>query len=463
MKKTEGFHVPHVYVVLFGLMVVCALLSYVVPAGMYDVEMVKGIEIIRSGTYRRIESTPVSLMQLLSAVPRGMCDAAQVVFFIFMVGGAFGIIQETGVMESAMYSGIRRLKGKTYFIIPVTMLLFSLGAAVFGMLEENLVFIPIFVSMSLAMGYDSITGVAMVLCSSAVGYAGAFINPFTVEMAQGIAGLPMLSGFGYRIMIYMAFLTVTILMITRYAGRVRKDPESSPVYELDRKRKRIDLEGDIKPFGKRERVSMLVFFGAIVLLVVGVMRWDWYMNEIAALFLGMSILIGMIMGVGFSQFAKIFEENMAGIASGALAVGIARGILVILMDGNILHTLLNDAELLLKNLPSMVTSLGMYFFQCLLSVFVASGSGQASISMPILAPLSDLVGVTRQTACIAYQIGDAVSDVITPTCGVLMGALSMVKIPWGKWIRWLLPIVVIQYILGAVFVIVADVISLGPF
>lgn len=464
MKQVKRkFEVPHVYILLMGLILICSLLSYVVPAGQYDMITSEGREIIDSTSYHIVKSTPVTPMQLLSAIPRGMTESAQIIFFIFIVGGSFAIIQETGAIEAGIGSLIRRLKGKTLVLIPVILTLFSLGAAVFGMSEETIPFIPIFVSLCIAMGYDSITGAAIVLCGSAAGYAGAFMNPFTLQVAQGIAGLPILSGMEFRIVMYIVYLVVTSAFVMRYASKVKKDPRKSPMYEFDKTREDVVDLANLKPFGGKEKVILGVFVAAVLLLVYGVISWDWYMDEISAVFLGLAIAVAAVAGISPNEFAAKFGKGMADIASGALVVGFARGVLVVLTDGNILYTILHAASSVLEQLPSMASALGMYIFQCLLNFLVPSGSGQAAVSIPIMAPLGDLVGVTRQTACIAFQIGDGLSNIFTPTSGFFMAGLALAKIPWSKWAKWLLPLIAVQYLIGAIFVAAAHMMALGPF
>ncbi len=462
-KKKTKIVVPHVYILLLGLILIGAILSYIIPAGQYDMMTVGGREVVDSTTYHTVEKTPVSLMQFLSAVPRGMTESAQIIFFIFIIGGVFAVIQETQAIEAGIGRLIQILKGKTLIIIPAIMVLFALGGAAFGMSEETIPFVPILVSVCIAMGYDSITGAAIVLCGSAAGFAGAFLNPFTVQVAQGIAGLPILSGMAYRIVILVVMLTVTSAFVMWYATRVKKDPLKSSMYELDRTREDVIDLAHLHAFGMREKVILMVFFATIVLLVYGVITWGWYMNEISALFLGMSFVIAAIAKMSPNAYAAILGKGMAEIASGALVVGFARGVLVIMTDGNILHTILHAASSVLGGLPAMVSALGMYAFQCLLNFIVPSGSGQAAVSIPIMAPLGDLVNVTRQTTCIAFQLGDGISNIFTPTSGYFMAALALAKIPWAKWAKWILPLIGIQYLIGAVFVAVAQLIGIGPF
>ncbi len=462
-NKKKVLAVPHVYILLLGLILICSLLSYVVPAGQYDMTTVGTREVVDAATYHTVEAEPVTLMQFLSAVPRGMTESAQIIFFIFIIGGAFGVLQETRAIEAGIGRLLKLLRGKTWVLIPIIMILFSLGGAVFGMSEETIPFIPIFVSLCIAMGYDSITGAAIVLCGSSAGFAGAFMNPFTMQVAQGIAELPLMSGMSFRIVMYLVMVTVSAAFILIYAAKVKKQPQSSSMYEIDRSREdMIDLN-QMQHFGNKEKMILLVFVGAIALLIFGVIRWGWYMDEISAVFLGMSIVVALIAKMTPNEYAAVLSRGMAEIAGGALVVGFARGVLVVLTDGNILHTILHGASVLLGSLPSMISAVGMYVFQCLLNFLVPSGSGQAAVSIPIMAPLGDLVGVTRQTTCIAFQLGDGISNIFTPTSGYFMAALALAKIPWTKWARWILPLIGLQYGIGALFVLIAQVMQLGPF
>ena len=302
-KNKKGFPVPHVYVILLSLIALCSLLSYVIPAGQYDMTAANGREVVDAATYHTVEATPVTLMQMLSAVPRGMTESAQIIFFIFIVGGAFAILQRTGAIEAGIGKVCQLLKGRTLLLLPVIITLFSLGGAVFGMSEETIPFVPIFVSLCIAMGYDSLTGTAIVFCGAAAGYAGAFMNPFTLQVAQGIASLPILSGMGFRLVMYAAYVLLSSAFIMAYATRVKRNPERSPMYEADRAREDVIDLNNLRPFGTQEKAVLLVFLAAIVLLVVGVIRWGWYMDEISALFMGMAIVVAVVARMTPNEFA----------------------------------------------------------------------------------------------------------------------------------------------------------------
>lgn len=462
-EKKKKFAVPHVYILLFALIAICSILTYIIPAGTYDMMMVDKREVVNASTFHNVAQTPVTLMQFLTAVPRGMQESAQIIFFIFIVGGTMAIIQETKSIEAGMGRLIKAMKNASILIIPIVMLFFSVCGSVFGMAEETIPFIPIFVSLCLAMGFDSITGVALVFCGAGAGFAGAFMNPFTVQVAQGIAELPLLSAMWFRIIIYACFVALAIFFVMRYALKVRKNPQLSSMHAYDQTREdSVDLD-ELPNFGVKEKAILIIFVLAIILLVFGVVKWKWYMDEIAALFLGMSFIVAIIARMGFNNYANVLGKGMADIASGALVVGFARGILVVMTDGQILHTILHAAAEGLSKLPSMISAVGMYIFQCLLNFIVPSGSGQAAVSIPIMAPLGDLVGVTRQTATIAFQLGDGISNIFTPTSGYFMAGLAIAKVPWSKWAKWILPLIGLEYLLGAIFVVIAQAMQLGPF
>lgn len=444
-----------------GIILFCTLLSYIIPAGSYDMIPMgdSGKEIIDASTFQYVESTPVSLMQMLSAIPRGMEAAAQVIFLIFIVGGSFAVLTYTGAIEGGLGRLAKVASGKELLLIPIIICVFSLGSATAGLAEEMILFVPIMVGLARALGFDSLTGVAMALCGTAAGYAGAISTPFTVCVAQSIAGVPLLSGAWFRVIVFICMVTPIIVHVMHHASKVKKNPQLSPVYETDKDRAySVDFDS-LPPFGVRQKIILVLFIIALILEAVGVLQFGWYLNEISAVFLGVSILAAIIGKVGFNKYAEVFCKGMCDMAGGALLVGFASAVMIVLQDGNVLNTILHGVSGLLEGAPATVGALGMYVFQCLLNFLVPSGSGQAAIAMPIMAPLADLIGVTRQTAVLAFQIGDGISNSILPTSGIFIAALSMVGISWQKWAKWLLPAILVQYALGAGLIVVAQMIG----
>ena len=463
-EKKRGFKVPHVFTLLMLIILVCALLSYVVPAGVYDrvEDPTTGRMVVDPNSFHAVEKTPVSLMTLFSALNGGMEQAAGIIFFIFVVGASIATLSASGAMEAGIMALARALKGKDILVIPVMTTIIFIMAVVIGTTEEMIPLIPFFIALSLACGFDSLVGQAMVSLACAGGFACSILNPFNVGVAQGIAQLPAFSGSGFRLAMAVVYLGVTLFMLMRYASKVKKNPELSAMYEEDKLREAVDAS-NAPEFNTQKKLSMLAFLVTVGVMIFGVIKYGWYFHEISAIFLIMSVVIAIINKMGFDGYGKAMANGMQDIATGALVVGVATGILWILTQGNILDSILHAAASVLTKLPSQVTAVGMYIFQCLMNYLIPSGSGQAGVTMPILAPLADLTGVTRQTAVIAFQLGDGISNAITPTSGPLMAMLGLAKIPWSKWAKFAIKFILVQYLVGLVFVIVAQAIQLGPF
>lgn len=455
VKKRRKFEFPHGFVILFTFMILAAAITYFIPAGEYDRVMDDNGEwIVVDGTYRTVESNPTGFMDLFDSLHIGMVEAASIIFFIFVVGGSFRIFRETNTIEAAFSSITKKLTGKEIFLIPIIMLFFAIGGATWGMAEEVIPFILVAIPIAMMLGFDSITGTAMVLVGVYAGFGSAFMNPFTVGVAQGIAGLPPFSGMGVRFIFWLIFVGVTIAYVMFYARKVKKNPTASLMYKEDLKRENNDLKQEESLTGRQ-----IAILGALVItliiLAIGVVRNGWYVTEIASLFLIMGITVGFISKMRVNQIAESFIRGCEEMVMGALIVGFAYAILIILQDSNTIDTILYGITNIVAGLPTSLSALGMYLTQSVLNFIVPSGSGQAALSMPIMAPLGDLVGVNRQTAVLAFQYRDGISNILAPTAGVLMASLAIAKIPWTKWVRWVLPLIFIQYILGAIFITVA--------
>jgi uncharacterized ion transporter superfamily protein YfcC len=418
-------------------------------------------EVVVNNSFHYIERSPQT-WQIFSALFNGFVDKADIIVFILMVGGAFWILNnshaiDVGVM--AFLRGVRRLSrykvvrklGVENIIITMVMLLFSLFGAVFGMSEETIAFVVVFIPLAIQMGYDSIVGVCMCYVAAHVGFAGAMLNPFTIGIAQGIADLPLFSGLEYRLVCWVVLTLIGIAFVLWYARRVKNKPESSPVYKLDdywRSRMQTSEENRLSI---RQKLILLLFLVTIVALVVGVLKFGWYIAEISALFLAMGIVAGILDRQRADDIAKLFLAGCKDILSAALVVGLASGIIFILKDGRVIDTILYG---LTRSLAQMgeVASLGaMYVFQTLLNVVMPSGSAKAALTMPIMAQFADLIDVSRQTTVLAFQFGDGFTNILTPTSGVLIGVLGMARIPYGTWLKWvwkfILALIVIGFIL----------------
>lgn len=464
-SKKKKFKVPHTYVLIFGIIILMAILTYIIPAGQYQkVEAPSGRMVVDPDSFATVESNPAKLFDVLKAFPKGLGAAQSIVFFIFIVGGSFNIITQTGAIEAGISKVALSLKGKEMLMIPIIVFIFSIGGGTIGMSEEAIVFVPIGIALSRALGYDAVVGMAIVTMGAAAGFTSGFMNPFTVGVAQGIAEVPLFSGIGMRLVIWVCTLVLVIWYIFRYANKVKNDPKQSYVYELEQEEKgrAIDL-GNIKKMGTRDIIVLLIFAIGMGILIFGVFKYEWYITEIAAIFLAMGILSGIAGGMPFDEIAVKFIEGAKDLATGALVVGLARGILVVMESSMIIDTIVHGLSAAILSLPRTVSAIGMLLVQSFLNLIIPSGSGLAATTMPIMSPVADVIGVTRQTAVLAYQFGDGITNSIVPTSGVLLANLSVAKIKYEEWFKFIAPLMILWTILGCIFMIVAVVTNYGPF
>lgn len=454
--KKKKFEFPHVIVILFSITIIASILSYIIPAGEFDRVDQDGTMVVVEGTYQTVESNPPGLFDVFLSVPEGMTEGASIIFFILIVGGSFAVLLETRAIDAMMGRLTTTMQGKEIYVIPVFMILFAIGGATFGMSEEAIPFMLILVPLAIKMGFDSMTGAAIVLIGAHAGFTAAFINPFTVGVAQSIAGVPMFSGMGVRFVFWLIFVGISIAYVMIYANKVKKNPEISLMYEDDQKEALNEPEtGIVERATKRHALIIGVLGLTLIGLALGVIFLDWYVNEIAALFFIMGLVVGLIGRLPLNRIADAFIKGCQDLALGALVVGFAYSILIILENSNTIDTILNFAANTISSWPGYLSAIGMFGIQSILNFIVPSGSGQAALTMPIMAPLADLVDVSRQTAVLAFQMGDGISNIVTPTSGAFMAALAVAKVPWVRWIKWILPLILIHYALGVIFVTIA--------
>ena len=463
-RKVREF--PHTFVILFLIIAVMTICTYIIPAGSYERVYSETADrtVVDPNSFQYVDPTPVSFFGFLNAIPEGMVEVADIMVFIFVVGGSFNIITQTGAMENGIKKLAYKLQGREKLIIPIMMFVFSLGGATFGMSEETIIFIPIGIALARALGYDAIVGMAMITFGAAIGFSAGFLNPFTVGVAQKIAELPTFSGMPLRIAVWVCMLVAVPLMILRYANKVKRDPEASYVRDLElaQKDSAVLAIEDTRLSG-RDALVLLVVAAGLAVIVFGVMQFGWGVLDIASIFLCMGIVGGIVGGTGPNQMARDFIAGAKDIAMGAIIVGIARGILVVMSDGQILDTIVHALASVISGLPKAVAAEGMLLVQCAINFFIPSGSGQASTTMPIMTPLADIIGLTRQTAVLAFHFGDGFTNAIIPTHGTLCASLGIAGIPFNKWFKFALPVVAVELVICAVFMVIATAINYGPF
>ena len=448
--------IPNTFVLLFAILALIALATWFIPGGKYETHLVNGKQLIDPASFHYVESAPQGLVALMKAPIKGFVEAAQIIGFVLVVGGAFAVVQKTDAIDTGIRS-IARMHEHSALVraalIPVFVTLFSLGGATFGMNEEAIPFVLIFVPLALALGYDTITGVSIPFLGSQAGFGAAFLNPFNVGIAQGIAGVPVFSGIGYRLIVWVATTTVTILFLMWYAARVKQNPTLSPTYVLDQTRRQEQpAHIGLDRMTGRHKAVLAIFALSLAAMVIGVVKFDWYIDEIAALFLSMAIVVGIVGRLGPDNWVGAFMQGAKDLAPTALVIAIARGTMILARDAHIIDTMLHGLMPLVQSSHPVFAAQKMYLIQSVINFFIHSGTGQAALTMPIMAPLADLVGVTRQTAILAFQLGELSTPMI-PTSGITVGVLALARVPWITWARWMIPLQLIYLVLALVLLV----------
>lgn len=527
--------IPHTYTIIFSIILLCAILSWIIPAGEYGRQCVdvNGVTrtVIVDHSYHAVDPSPQT-WQVFSSLLQGFEKQAGIIAFLLIIGGAFQIMNSSRAIDVGIFSFLRFTRGLerhrfmkrigvNNIVMAMVMVLFSLFGAVFGMSEETLAFVIIIVPLAISMGYDSITGLCMVYVAAHVGFAGAILNPFTIGIAQGLSDLPLFSGFEYRLFCWALLTAVLIACVLVYAARVKRNPSISPMYKADaywRDSRAESVEeiaysvpvasylvfavilialvmfsvyypvtvfslgtASVSTYAVPACTVLFAVFGwlglrksfhffilsilafTVIFLVIGVMGHGWYLPEISAIFLAMGILSGYAAGKNADGIIKLFLDGAKDILSAAIVVGLAGGIIQILQDGHIIDPILHALASLMNEAGRVASVAGMYVIQTLINIIIPSGSAKAALTMPIMAPFSDVIGISRQATVMAFQFGDGFTNMITPTSAVLIGALGIARIPYEVWVRWFGKILLLFVILGFVLLIPTVVMTLPGF
>ena len=469
--------IPHVFTLLTVVVFLCSILTYIIKSGDYQRETKQIGTLTRTvvipGTYKEVpkyyslegviigekvegEASPVSLVDFLSAIPRGMEEAADIIFFIFIIGGVFGILQKTGTIMAFIQKLLDSFGRTANLLVVMLMIVVAVGASTLGMGEEFIPLIPIFLIVSKKLGYDRVFGLGIVWLAAECGFAAATTNPFTVNIAQGIAEIPLNSGIGFRVIFFIVVLSITVFYLLRYGAKIKKDHSKSLMPDDDFSLS--DMSFEKVEFKKEHVFIIIVGAGLFAFIIYAVQVFGWWINEMAGGFLLIGFAAVVISRMSFNESAKAFIKGLEDMVVAALVVGFARGVQVVLQDGQILDTIIHFAAFHLQQFHHFVAAGGMLVFQTFLNFFIPSGSGQAAVTMPLMAPLSDLIGITRQTAVFAFTCGDGFSNMIIPTSGTLMAVLAIAKVPYTKWLKFVLPLFAVLFLLSVIFLIIAVVI-----
>lgn len=461
MKKQSKkfFEFPTTIVLLFMIMIAVLILTWIVPSGQFERIELDGRTVVVPDSYTKIDNNPQNIFSLFTAIPKGFKEVESIVFFIFVVGGAFYIINETGIINAWLKKIIKVFNGKEYLAITIIMLVLGFAGTTIGLKEETLMMIPLGIAMANAFGFDDLTGVAMISLGAAFGFYTAVINPFSLGIAQEIAELPLFSGIKLRLIMFVVYWIITSSYVVIYARKIKKNPnkyiDANLIFE--------EQKSNVEPNNFILWSVTLVVLSTFAIILFGVFKYDWFIVEIGACFLIMSLICGLLNGKSFNQVSDSMIIGMGELIEPAMVVVFARAILVIMEDGLILDTIVNYLTNIVSGFPGIIAAMGFYVIQILINFVIPASTGQAATTMPIMTPIADSVGITRQTAVLAYMLGSGFMDSIIPTAGVLMAQLSIGKIDYKRWVKFAAPLVAIWMLVGVLFLGVAYYIGYGPF
>jgi uncharacterized ion transporter superfamily protein YfcC len=439
-KQGFSFRMPDTYVLIATIIILAALLTYIIPAGKFNmVEGAAGRTVVDAKTFHYISPTPVGFMGLLLAIPEGLIAAGKIILVLFIVGGIFKIVRETNALDLSVYAAVQRFGNSVLLLIPVIVILTGFLGTAGAFISSCLPFIPLGLIIAKQMKLDAIFAVAIIFLGSHVGFMVSPICPLTTVVAQQIAGLPLYSGLAFRIAATILLLLITIIYISWYARRVRRDSRNSYLKEFAND---ISKDGYIprEAYGLKHAAILVAFFSAFIMFAYGSKEWEWDLPYLGAVLIPVGLLGGLFNKMSPNAMATTFVKGAQEMIYGGLLIGFASSISVVLTKGNIMHTIIYSLAKPLALVGPTASAIGMFVVNGIFSVFVPSGSGQAMIVMPIMAPLADLIGITRQVSVLSYQMGNGLTHIMTPTYGILMGCLGIASVPFEKWLKFVFPL-----------------------
>ncbi|MCH9851978.1 MAG: YfcC family protein [Alphaproteobacteria bacterium] len=455
----KKFLFPSAYSILFGLIIIMAIFTWIIPGGEYQTELNEALEreVPIAGTYQEIEANSQGFFDVIMAPIAGFYDpvsyianATDVAVFVLMIGGFIAVVSSTRSMRAGINATLRALKGREKWMIPILMLLFALGGTTYGMAEETLAFYIIIIPVLIAAGYDSLTGVAIIMVGAAIGVLGSTINPFATVIASDASGIAFTEGIILRAIILAAGFIVCAAYVMRYAARVKADPTKSLVYSQKTANEKHFLQSEDQNHDDElttiRKIILSIFGLTFVVMIWGVSSGGWWMAEMSTLFLTSSILIGIVARMNETEFCEHFINGARDLLGVAMIITLARGIVVIMDAGNLTPTLLHGAELALADVSNVLFINLMFWIEMALSFLVPSTSGLAVLTMPIMAPLSDFAGVGRELAVTAYQSASGIVNFITPTSAVVMGGLALGRVSYDVWLKFIMPLLAILFL-----------------
>ena len=460
-ERIKNFKMPHTYVILVTIMFIVLILTHIIPAGSYErvEDAVTGKMVVVPDSYAYVDAEAPGLFGLFQALEAGYVDAADIMFLIIFAYGFVYVLTKNGTMDAALGTLVRKIGNRVQLLIPITMLILGLMASTMGIYEEVYGLFPVFVGIFVALGYDAVVGGAVIFLGVSIGYAAGTTNPYTIAIAQDIAGVELYSGMGFRWLIFVVTEIIAIAYVMYYARKVKKNPTKSVVYgtELDAVKTKSLNELQTASMNIRQGLCLVLFFGVIIFLFYAILNLGWYVDEISAFFLMAMVVAGIISGCSATDICKTFIESTKSMVSSMLIVGFTRGILILMKEGMITDTIVYGLVSLLKNTGTYLSAYGMIIIENIVKLFINGSTSAATITMPILAPTAELVGMSRSIAVLAYQLGHSFADIFWPTsCALCCGLMG---VPINKWYKFITPLFGILFIMEFVFMTAAVMIG----
>ena len=461
-KKKWKLEMPDTYVILFLVLLVAVAATYIVPAGSFERETIEEVERVVPNTYQLTDKEPTGFMEIFLALQEGMVQSGGLIFLVLFAGGAFEIVERSGAIKGGILRAVDKTKGKEFLLIALVSVLFALGGAVGAVANSVIPFVAIGVIIARALRLDAIVAVAITFGATFAGFNVGFLNPYTVGIAQTMADVPLFSGMLLRIIAFVIIVGVTILYTWRYAKKIMKDPTKSLIGVLDETSSDADESELHAPFTGRHKLILSFVALCLSFFVYATIQFQWSIDHMSAFFIIIGIGSGIIAKMNYNEITITFLEGCKNLVYGALIIGVARAILIVMENAQILDTFVHALSVPLASLSPVFAALGMFVANGVMNFFIPSGSGQAIIAMPILSPLADMIGITRQVAVQAYQFGDGFTNSIFPTSGPLMASLAVAGVAWVKWAKWMLPLLLIWTVIAVIMLSFAVMIQWGP-
>lgn len=469
-KKSLKFVMPDAYIIIFSIIVLAAVATYLIPAGSYDRETVGGITKVIAGSFTFKDSNPANVLDVFKSIQLGLVATANIIFLIFIIGGIIAVIESTGAIDAAINKLISKTKGRYILLITAVSAMFGVLASMGVVANAVIAFIPIGIGLARSLKLDAITGVAIIYLGYYSGMIAGVFDPTILGLAQTIAELPLFSGIVLRIFVFIALITVTILYTNRYAKKIKNNPEKSIMagnpFGVSRGELRTTEEPEIEIKDNLTTIQILVilaFIGSLLFFVYGAFTKQWGVDELAGIFIMMGVIVAIIAKITPNQFVNTFIAGAQSIAYGALVAGLARGVVIVMENGLILDTIVNLVIVPLEAASLIGGALLLFVFNMLFNLLVTAGDAQASIVMPIMVPVVDILGMTRQTGVLTFKLGDGFTNIIAPTSGVLMAVLAIGGVKWTQWIKFAIPLLLMWIVVGVIAIVFAVMTGYGPF